>query len=97
MFQSGKVVAERWACCLEEHENTSGYHYHARVRLSGLKRSDPVKRRLHEMFDIQVNFSELHETTTQPTSMCAKTTLVSMRVKTILTYKSLGLLLQRNV
>ena len=58
---TGKVVAEYWACCLEEHENTSGYHYHACVRLSGPKRWDPVKRRLHEMFGIQVNFSESHE------------------------------------
>ena len=58
---TGKVVAENWACCLEEHEDTSGYHCHACVRLSGPKRWDPVKRRLHEMFGIQVNFSESHE------------------------------------
>ena len=47
---TGKVVAEYWACCLEEHENTSGYHYHASVRLSGPKRWNPVKKRLHEKF-----------------------------------------------
>ena len=52
---TGKVVAEYWACCLEEHENTSGYHYHASVRLSGPKRWNPVKKRLHEKFGIQVN------------------------------------------
>ena len=58
---TGKVVAEYWACCLEEHENTSGYYYHACVRLSGPKRWDNVKGRLHEMFGFQVNFSESHE------------------------------------
>lgn len=58
---SGKVVAEYWACCLEEHENTSGYHYHASVKLSGPKRWDPVKRKLKADHGITVNFSEKHE------------------------------------
>ena len=35
---TSKVVAEYWACYLEEHENTSGYHHQACVRLSGPKR-----------------------------------------------------------
>ncbi len=35
--------------------------YHASVRLSSLKRCNPVKKRLHETFSIQVNFSESHE------------------------------------
>ena len=39
----------------------AGYRYHACVRLSGPKRLDPVKKRLHEMFGIQVNFSESHK------------------------------------
>ena len=56
-----KVVVEYWACCLEEHKNTLDYHYHASVRLSGPKRWNPVKKRLHEKFGIQVNFSESYE------------------------------------
>ena len=58
---TGIFVAEYWACCLEEHEHASGYHYHASVRLSGPKRWGPVRKRLHERFGIYVNFSELHD------------------------------------
>ena len=25
---SGKVIVHHWACCLGEHENTLGQHYH---------------------------------------------------------------------
>lgn len=57
---SGKIASEYWACCLEEHENTSGYHYHACVKLSGPKRWNPVKKQLLEKYGIVVNFSEQH-------------------------------------
>ena len=29
---SGKVTADYWVCCLEEHENTPGQHYHVCVK-----------------------------------------------------------------
>lgn len=58
---SGKVVAEYWACSLEEHENTSGYHYHACVKLSGPKRWDPVRKALLANYGLKVNFSDKHE------------------------------------
>ena len=58
---SGKVVAEYWACCLEEHENTSGYHYHASVKLSGPKRWDPVRKALLNNYGLKVNFSDKHD------------------------------------
>jgi len=58
---SGKVVVQQWACCLEEHENTSGQHYHMCIKLSGPKRWNPVKKYLTEKHAITVNFSESHE------------------------------------
>lgn len=59
---SGKVVVQHWACCLEEHENTSGQHYHMCVKLSGPKRWSPVKNKLSSTYGIIVNFSENHDT-----------------------------------
>ena len=34
-YGNGKVEVQYWACCLEQHENTSGQHYHVCVKLSG--------------------------------------------------------------
>ena len=59
---SGKVTVQHWACCLEEHENTSGQHYHMCVKLSGPKRWNPVKNHLMSNHEIVINFSENHET-----------------------------------
>ena len=59
---SGKVIVQHWVCCLEEHENTSGQHYHMCVKLSGPKRWNPVKNHLMPNHQIVVNFSESHET-----------------------------------
>ena len=39
---SGKIVINHWACCLEEHENTSGQYYHMCVKLSGPKRWNKI-------------------------------------------------------
>jgi hypothetical protein len=58
---TGKVVVLYWACCLEEHEHTSGYHYHASVKLSGPKRWNPVKNSLIDNYGITVHFSSKHE------------------------------------
>lgn len=58
---SGKVTVDYWACCREEHESTSGYHYHACVKLSGPKRWGPVKNALTKQHGIIVNFSESHD------------------------------------
>jgi len=54
----GKVRVEYWACCLEQHEHTSGQHYHVSVKLSGHKRWNPVRIHLLENHGINVNFSE---------------------------------------
>ena len=59
---SGKVLVQHWACCLEEHENTSGQHYHMCIKLSGPKRWSPVKNKLSSTYGIVVNFSDHHET-----------------------------------
>ena len=58
----GKLTVQHWACCLEEHENTTGQHYHMCVKLSGPKRCNPVKNHLISNHQIVVNFSESHET-----------------------------------
>ena len=31
---SGEVAVQYWACCFEEHENTTGQHYHMCVKSS---------------------------------------------------------------
>ena len=59
---SGKVTVQHWACCLEEHENTSGQYYHMCFKLSGPKRWKPVKNHLMSNHQIIVNFSESHQT-----------------------------------
>ena len=59
---SGKVTVQHWACCLEEHENTSGQYYHMCFKLSGPKRWNPVKNHLMSNHQIIVNFSESHQT-----------------------------------
>ena len=57
-YGPGKVKVEYWACCLEQHENTSGQHCHVSVKLSGPKRWNPVKTYLAERYGICVHFSE---------------------------------------
>lgn len=58
---SGKVIVEYWACCLERHENTGGYHYHVSVKLSGPKRWGPVKNAMIARHGIVLNFSDVHD------------------------------------
>ena len=57
---SGKVGVNYWACCKENHE-TAGQHYHVSVKLSGPKRSNPVKCALFEKHGVVVHFSESTE------------------------------------
>ena len=57
-YGPGMVKVEYWACCLEQHENTSEQHYHVSVKLSGQKRWNPVKTYLAERYGICVHFSE---------------------------------------
>ena len=58
---SGKCRVEHWACSLEPHKNTSGYHYHVCIKLSAPKRWNMVKNKLRERHNIEVNFSEGHD------------------------------------
>ena len=57
---SGKVTVEHWACCLAEHENTSGKCMC--VVLLGPKRWNPVKNHLKSNYQIVVNIFESHKT-----------------------------------
>ena len=54
----GKIKLEYWACCLEQHVNTSGQHYHVLVKLSGPKGWNPIKTYLAERYGTFVHFSE---------------------------------------
>ena len=56
-YGPGNVKLEYWTCCLEQHENTSGQHYHVSVKLSGPKRWNPVKTYLAESYGIYVHFT----------------------------------------
>lgn len=56
----GKVKVDYWACCQEPHEN-GGLHYHCSVKLTGSKKWFSVKKRLHDKYNIQVNFSDKHD------------------------------------
>ena len=57
-YGPGNVKLEYWTCCLEQHENTSGQHYHVSVKLSGPKRWNPIKTYLAERYGICVHFTE---------------------------------------
>ena len=48
-------------CGREPHPNTSGFHYHMAIKISGSKRWNLVKRKLQEKHGIVVNFSTSHE------------------------------------
>lgn len=58
---AGKIGVEYWACCLEEHQETPGYHYHVCVKLSGPKRWNSVKNALMMKHGVVVHFSETHD------------------------------------
>lgn len=53
----GKVKVLYWSCCMEPHEN-GGVHYHCSIKLSGSKKWFLVKRRIAEIYGVQVHFSE---------------------------------------
>ena len=56
---SSKVEVCYWVCGREPHPNTSGFHYHIAIKMSGPKRCNLVKRKLQENHGIVVNFSAL--------------------------------------
>ena len=58
---TGKVRVEYWAVSKEPHPNTSGFHYHMSVKLTGPKRWRPVKMKILEKLGIVVNFSDRHD------------------------------------
>ena len=45
----------------ELHPNTTGFHYHMAIEISGPKRWNLVKRKLQESHGIVVNFSTSHD------------------------------------
>ena len=59
---TGKVQVEHWACCLEEHPNNGGMHYHLCMKLSGPKRWKAVKEKNCSEHGIVLNFSDKHDT-----------------------------------
>ena len=62
-FDAGTSAAkvDYWACCLEPHKKSSGYHYHCSIKLTGSKKWVSVKRRLTEKHGIVVHFSAKHD------------------------------------
>lgn len=57
---SSKVKVNYWVCSLEPHENTSGFHYHVALKLTGPKRWNAVKQKLQQNHGIVVHFSSTH-------------------------------------
>lgn len=57
----GKVKVEYWAVCREPHKNTTGFHYHCSIKLSGAKKWLAVRNRLESKYGIDVNFSNNHD------------------------------------
>ena len=58
---SFKIEACYWVCGREPHPNTSGFHYHMAIKMSGPKRWNLVKRKLQENHGTVVNFSTSHD------------------------------------
>lgn len=52
----GKVHVDNWACCLEQHEHTSGQHYHVYVKLSRLRRWNPIRLVPLQKYNVNVKF-----------------------------------------
>ena len=57
---SSKVTVEHWACCMENHENTSAVHFHLCLKLSGPKRWKSVKDKMTKNHGVVLNFSDGH-------------------------------------
>ena len=47
-FTSTNVRVVQWACSMEEHESTEGYHYHMCIKLNKNKRLMPVKQKMSQ-------------------------------------------------
>ena len=54
--KSNKSVLE-WACCMEDHADGVGKHFHMAVKLNGTRRWRPVKNKIYERHGISVNFA----------------------------------------
>ena len=54
--KSNKSVLE-WACCMEDHADGVGKHFHMAIKLSGTRRWRPVKKPIYEHHGISVNFA----------------------------------------
>ena len=55
--QSNNFMVTEYACCIEEHEQTDGFHYHTSVNLARPMRWKAVKERLSSRHGVVVNFS----------------------------------------
>ena len=58
---TAKASVEHWACSLEQHESTSGEHYHLCVKLSGPKRWKSVRDNMLKNHGVVLNFSDGHD------------------------------------
>ena len=56
---SSKAKVMHWACCKEPHQ-TSGFHYHCCLKLSGVKKWLSVKNHIMQTHVITLNFSDKH-------------------------------------
>jgi len=59
-FTSTNVKVVQWACSMEEHEITGGYHYHMCLKLNMNKRWMPVKQKMSQEYGVQLHFSSAH-------------------------------------
>ena len=71
---SSKVEACYWVGGREPHPNTSDFHYHMVIKMSGPKRWNLVKRKLQGNHGIVVNFSLLMTNTITLSDMSLKKT-----------------------
>ena len=60
LFTSTNVKVVQWACSMEEHESTGGYHYHMCIKLNKNKRWMPVKQKMSQEHGVQLHFSSAH-------------------------------------
>jgi hypothetical protein len=56
--EQSRFKPEHWACCLEQHSDGGGYHYHLALKLTGPKKWLQSKRALQRKYGIVVNFSD---------------------------------------
>ena len=55
-----KTNVKQWVCCNEDHA-VSGLHYHLAIKLDRVKRWLPIRNMIHQIYGVNVNFTESHD------------------------------------